>query len=147
MAFKLVSAGGNVNDPCVVNVYASGVVHVGGVVEMATGAAGGATGYCYPGASSTTTSTIFGICQDYAQGFSDTLVRVIPITPEQIWEADTTSNTSTIFVFKRHALTDDKTVANTDYDQSGRTGVFLCLNVRGAAADKKMLGQFIKIPF
>ena len=147
MAFKLVSSGGNVVDPTVINVYASGVVHVGGVVELSPGAAAGAMGYVFPASSSATQTSIFGIAQDYAQGASDTMVRVIPIQADQLWEADCTTNTSTIFVFKRHALTNDLTLANTDYDQSGQVGVFLAVNIRGAAADKKIIGQFMKMPY
>jgi len=145
MAFRLVQSGGAVTDPAVVNLYASGTIWNGCVVSMAMGAAG-IPGYVYAAATITPTA-IFGIAQGYVEGASDTMVKVIPFTQGQVWEADCTSNTTTAHVQKRHALTDSLTVANTGYDLTSLTGIFLAYNLTGATGDKKILGTFLKQPY
>ena len=100
MAFRLVSSGGNVNDPAVVNIRCSGTVHPGEVVEFSRTSGAGV----YPASDSSTVTNIFGVCLDYAQGASDKEVRIIPFTLDQIWEADCVGVASTANVGMRFAL-------------------------------------------
>ena len=74
-------------------------------------------------------------------------LKCIPIIsgPSQLWIADCTSNTATNQLNKAHALTDGATVANTSTTVATTAGVFVALKIIGAAADKKLLGYFIKI--
>ena len=139
MAFRLVSSGGNVNDPAMVNVYASGTVWPGRVVQFDT-----AANMVSIGASTTTSTNAIGICLDYAQGASDTMVRVIPFTQDQIWEADVQSTISTAYIFLRHQLYDSGSVNMTTYNHTGSAGIFFVYNITGATTGSgKVLGKFI----
>ena len=141
MAFRLVSSGGNVNDPAMVNMYCSGVVWPGHVVQYDTAAAG--TGVSI-GASTTTGTNAIGICLDYAQGASDKMVRVVPFTQDQIWEADVNATISTAYIFLRHQLYDSGSVNMTTYNHSGAAGIFFVYNMTGAATGSgKVLGRFL----
>lgn len=145
MSFRLVSSGGAVTDPAVVNMYASGVIRNGTVVDFIRGATG-SQGFVSPASSASTTTTIFGVATGYVQGKSDTQVGVIPFSSGQVWEADCTSNATTLMVGLKHGLTDFATLANTSYSLSTAVGVFLAWNVVGAAAEKKMIGEFLRNP-
>lgn len=56
---------------------------------------------------------------------------------------DTTSNSAATDNYHRFSLTDEDEVAN-GADVTDDTGVFMQLNPKGAAADKKILGRFVK---
>lgn len=68
----------------------------------------------------------------------------VPVLPNQLWEADCTSNTASNQLLKRHAMTDKDTVANTSSDITTTLGIFEALRLVGAASDKKLLGRFIQ---
>ena len=74
-------------------------------------------------------------------------LKCIPIIsgPTQLWIADCTSNTATNQLNKAHALTSATAVANTATTNATTAGVFVALKIIGAAADKKLLGYFIKV--
>lgn len=147
MSFKLVSSGGNVVDPTVITMFASGVVRPGGIVCLDDSAS---TRGVYPGALSATagwtTTNIFGVCLDYAQGASDTQVKVIPFASGQVWQADAVSAISTLSIGLRHQLATDSVVRNiTSISETASTGVFLCLGVTGATTGSgKLLGTFLQ---
>ena len=149
MAIKLISAGGNVVDAAVINMYASGVVQRNSLVDLPRSfATGGANGFTLlaPSSASSTRTMVFGVSLDYAQGASDVMVKVIPVLPGMLWEVDCTNNTSTAQVGICHLLTNNTTVANTSYDITTVTGIFLAYAVKGAAADKKLVGEFLRYP-
>lgn len=148
MAFRLVSSGGSVVDPVVLNVSASGVVWPGSLVD--------AFGFTRTGgalvATSTDTSTgtmVFGVCLDYVQGASDTRVNVIPITSDQIWEVDCTNSASTAQIGLRHAMSAlagnrARFIHNTATDVSTGVSQFLALAITGLTTGSgKLLGKFI----
>ncbi len=140
MAFTFSRSAGSVHEPATVNMYASGVVRVGGVVEFSrTGGAG-----VIPAGASTTSTAVFGVCQDYAQGASDTFVRVIPIVPGQLWLADCTDIATTAQIGLHHVLNASMTeVRNTATDVSGATGVFRAVAMVGLTTGSgKLLGYF-----
>ena len=145
MAFTLRRGAGNVTEPVVVELYASGTVRPGMVVEFSrTGGAG-----VGPASSSTTITNIFGVCQDYAQGASDVKVRVIPILPGQIWEADTVNavNTNQIGLRQRLYGSNSVLLANDSYNSSGATGVFFIWDISSATSGSgKVLGEFVRTP-
>lgn len=148
MAFRFVRSAGSVLDPAVVEMYASGVVHPGGVVEFTRPGTNpvGSQGYVAPAGSGTTATTLFGVCLDYAQGNSDTLVKVIPVVPGQMWEADCVSAISTAQIGKKQQLYSDTLLNNTLYDQSPFTGLFLVWQVAGSTSGSgKVLGEFIRV--
>jgi len=141
MAFKLVSCAGNVNEPTVVEIEGSAIINVGDVVDLAMDGSA-TTAYVRRATSSSTTKTIFGVAVSSIT--SNGPVRVIPITPDQLWEADCENNTDTYHLMKRHALSDHDTVNNTHYEDSSSTGVFLAIYQKGASTDKKLVGKFIQ---
>lgn len=146
MAFRFVRSAGSVHEPAVTEMYASGVVHTGGVVEFTRPTTPTTQGFVAPGGSGTTATTVFGVCLDYAQGASDTLVRVIPIVPGQIWEADCVTAISTATIGKKQQLYSDVLLNNTLYDQSSFTGLFLIWQVTGSTSGSgKVLGEFIRV--
>lgn len=67
----------------------------------------------------------------------------IPLFPGVIVEADCTNNTAQNQLFKRHAMTDATAVANTSSDVATTLGIFYAIAIKGAAADKKLIGYFV----
>jgi len=143
MAFRLVSSGGNVVDPAMVNIRCSGIVHVGGVVEfLATSGVG-----ISPAAATSSQSTVFGIAMDYAQGASDKEVRVVPFNSDQIWEADCVRAAATAHINIKHKLRDDLNLENTATDVPGINGIFVGLAMTGSTSGSgKLLGKFYVTP-
>lgn len=142
MAFRLVTSGGDVRDTSMLNMYASGVVKNGSVVEFSrTGGQG-----VYPGTSSSTTTNIFGICMDYAQGASDVQVKVIPFVPGQLWEADCVNAASTAQLGLNHVLDDHLNVRNTATDKGAGnafTAVFRAVAMTSLTTGSgKLIGYF-----
>ena len=127
------------------NVRTSGTVWPGGVVTFSqTGGAGVSQ------ASGTTTSTaIFGVALDYAQGASDTEVRVISFTPDQLWAADAYNAVTTAQIGLRHILRTTGTdalgrfVENTATDAATAVGVFHCLAIDTTTGTGKLIGKFL----
>jgi len=150
MAFRFVRQRGLVQiTPNVVKVYGSGTIHPGSVVEFhrATN-----NNRVEPASSSTTYTTIFGISLDYIQGASDSLIRVVPFTPGQLWEADCANTLATNQLFIRHALTDAKTLNNSSTNVNAATGVFVAyslartLYLSASSATFKIIGEFLRSP-
>lgn len=144
MAFELLKSAGSVHEPAVVNLPASGVIRANSVVIFDA-----SSGFVSPATTTLATSTaIVGVSLDYAQGASDTYVRVIPFVPGQLWKGDVLNVISTAQVLKRFRLYDSVTVENTSYDQTlSITGVFFCYEVSGATTGSaKVIGEFLKSP-
>ena len=142
MAFRLVNSGGGTTDPAFVNMYASGVVHPGEVVEFSrTGGAG-----VFPAGMNSTVTNIFGVCLDYAQGASDKEVKVIPFHPGQIWEADCVHAASTAQVGLRFGLSrtrGDLSLYNHATDSLFATAIFRAIAMTGSTSGSgKLLGYF-----
>lgn len=150
MAFRFVRSAGATHEPATILMYASGIVRRGGVVVLGDAAVLG--GLVSRGtATGATTTNIFGICQDYAEGASDTMVRVIPFVQGQIWEADCNNTVATTNIGIRHVLYDDVTVKNTTggtangTSETATTGVFLGLAITGLTTGSgKLLGTFLQ---
>lgn len=141
MAFRFVRSAGSIHEPATVEMYASGVVRPGMVVEFLPTAGQGVS----PGSASTTYTAVFGVCLDYAQGASDVRVRVIPIVPGQIWEADTVNAISTAQIGLRQKLYAGAVLLNNNsYDETGATGIFHIWEVTGSTSGSgKVLGSFV----
>ncbi len=142
MAVRLVTSGGHIVDPVVINMYASGVVQRNSVVELSrTGGAG-----VFPASSSSTSTGVFGICLDYAQGASDVQVKVIPFASGQIWEVDTVNTVSTAQIGLRHVMNDNLNLRNTATDLgagNNATGIFRAIAVSSISTGSgKLLGYF-----
>ena len=141
MAFRLVTNSGNVVDPAVINMYASGVVKNGQAVDfLRTGGAGVA-----PTVSTSTTTAVFGVALDYAQGASDVQVRVLPFSNDQLWEVDCANAASTAQIGLRHALSasDRAVIHNTATDVTA-TGIFLAVAMTGLTTGSgKLIGRVI----
>lgn len=150
MSFRLVTSSGDVSDAAIVQMYASGTVHPGGVVDLVRGA-DLSMGFVVPATKSSTSTTIFGIAQDYAQGASDVQINVIPFCAGQVWEGDCINTASTVQIGKKFSLSTATTpersrlLNNNSYDQSGATGIFLCYNVTSASTGSgKIIGEFVR---
>lgn len=144
MAFVFSRSAGSINEPATVLMYASGVVRNGGVVEFSrTGGVG-----VVPSGASSTSTTIFGVSLDYAQGASDIQVRVLPIVQGSLWIADCTDIATTAQIGLRHILNASQTeVRNTASDVLGSTGVFRAVAMVGATTGSgKLLGYFETFP-
>ena len=150
MSARYLGSGGNVTDPAFVNLAASGVVTVNGIVELIHNGTGGAI--VGPAANATTSTMIFGACLDYRQGASDTFVKVIPFMPGQLWEVDCANATSTAQLGQRHALSASRGyLHNTASDIASdpakavrATAVFLAYAVSGSTTGSgKLIGEFI----
>lgn len=147
MAFRLVSSGGNVVEPTVVNLAASGTVWPGSLVDFVRAGTGGAV--VAASSESSTGTMVFGVCLDYVQGASDTFVRVIPITDDQLWEVDCANAATTAQVGIRHALSalaanKSRFIHNTATDVSTGVSQFLGLAMTGSTSGSgKLIGRFI----
>jgi hypothetical protein len=142
MPFRLISSGGNVTDPAVVNMYASGTIRPGTVVDFTrTGGQG-----VVPATSTSSLTTIFGVALDYAQGTSGTQVRVIPFAPGQIWEAyGCASVSSTAHIGIRHALSasDRDVLNNLTNDTTTAAAIFRCIGITGLTTGSgSLIGYF-----
>lgn len=143
MSFRLVSSGGAVTDPAVVNLAASGVVKNGHPVDFLRQGTGGSV--VGPSANTSTTTMVFGIALGYAQGASDTNVNVIPFVSGQLWEADCANAATTAQVGIRHILSASRDcIHNTASDVTGATGVFMALAMVGSSSGSgKLIGRFV----
>lgn len=142
MAFRLVGSHGNVNDAAAINMYASGTIHPGEVVEFSrTGGAG-----VSPAGMNSTITQIFGVAYDYAQGASDKQVRVIPFTAGQIWEADCVHAATTAQIGLRFGLSRtraDMSLYNHATDSTTATAIFRAVAMVGSTSGSgKLLGYF-----
>ena len=141
MAFRPVGSLGDVADPAMISVYASGVVAPGGPVDFlrTTGVVVG------PSSNSSTTTMVFGVSLDYAQGASDTQTRVIRFTRNQLWEVDCANAASTGQIGLRHALSATRGyIHNTSTDVGGSTGVFLATGITSLTTGSgKLIGEVI----
>ena len=147
MAFKLVSSGGNVNDPVLVNLRSSGTITPNAPVEIVLGTTGAVVG---PAGVATTRTTIFGVALDY-RGDSvgdDYYTRVIRFSPEQIWECDTANATATAQIGVRMQLSAARGfIHNQATDDGGVTRVFFVTGIVGSTSGSgKLLGHFLAYP-
>ena len=147
MAFRFVRSAGSVHEPATILMYASGVIHPGGVVVV-----GQSENNVSPATSASTTTMIFGVSQDYAQGASDTQVRVIPFVQGQIWEADCANAITTANILIRHQLATDtvlRNIATLNMGETAGVGIFLAYGVTGATTGSgKIIGSFLqRTPF
>lgn len=94
--------------------------------------------------SSSTIHTVFGVAAENIST-ADTKIKVIPFVQGQVWEADSKNNTATTQRYESMVFDDHNDIDNTDSDVTGATGVFFCLDVVGAAADKRLLGEFTRL--
>lgn len=144
MAFRLVNSGGNVTDPAIVNMPASGVIYPNSIVQFDV-----ALGAVSTALSTSPTTAIIGVSLDYVQGFSNTFVRVIPFTQGQIWEADCVSAVTTLHVLRRHRLSTALLLENAgattvNSGESISTGIFFAYALTGATTGSgKLLGTFL----
>ena len=146
MAFKFVRSAGAIHEPATILMQASGVIHAGGVVIADT-----SLNNVSPASSTSTTTNVFGVSMDYAQGASDTYVRVVPFAPGQIWEADCANAIATSNILIRHQLATDTVLRNVTggtgggTSESATTGVFFCYGVTGATTGSgKVIGTFLQ---
>uniref|UniRef100_A0A7V3JAF8 Uncharacterized protein n=1 Tax=candidate division CPR3 bacterium TaxID=2268181 RepID=A0A7V3JAF8_UNCC3 len=141
MPFRLVSSGGNVVEPTIVDVYASGTIHPGEAVEWLI-TAGKVVG---PAGVNTTRTALFGVAASYAEGASDTLIRVIPFTKDQLWEVDCANAASTAQIGIRQYLSANRGyIHNQGTDTSGVNRVFLPVAMVGSTSGSgKLLGIFL----
>ena len=146
MAFKLVSSGGLVAEPAVLNLPGSGVIKPNSVVifDTSTNAVSAAS------ITLATGTSIIGVSLDYIQGKNEptSFVRVIPFVPGQLWEADVLNVITTAQLMSRFRLYDSVTVENTSYDQTlSVNGIFFCYAISGASSGSaKVIGEFLKTP-
>lgn len=141
MSFKLVSSGGDVNNPTVINTTGSGTIRPGEPVDFVRG-----SDYTVaPTTSSSTTTMVFGMGASYIEGESDSEVLVIPFDLSQLWEAQCANAAVTGQVGIRHALSasDRGVIHNTSTDVSTQTGIFTALAMVGSASGSgKLIGYF-----
>ncbi len=140
MAFRLVSSGGTVGDPAMINIAASGTISPGTAVDFLRTSAG-----VGPSTNASTSTMVFGVGLDYVQGTSDTFTRVVPFTQDQLWEVDCANAATTAQVGIRHILSAARGyVHNTASDVTGPTGVFMALAMTGLTTGSgKLIGRFV----
>ena len=145
MAFRLVSSGGNVNDPVLVNMAASGEIHPGLPVELVLSTTGAVVA---PAGIDTTRTLLFGVAYDHLIGASDSYVRVVRFNPEQLWEVDCANAITTAQVGVRQYLSASRGyVHNQVTDANGINRVFLAVAMTGSTSGSgKLIGHFLASP-
>lgn len=144
MSFRLVLSSGNVNDPAVVSMRASGTVKNGEAVDFVRSA----DYQVAPTTSSSTTTMVFGLAKSYTEGESDYLVEVVPFTFDQVWEVDCANAATTAQLGRRHALSasDRGAIHNTATDVSTQTGIFTAIAMSSSTSGSgKLLGYFNRL--
>ena len=147
MAFRLVSSGGNVNDPVLLNVRSSGTITRDAPVQLVLGTTGALVG---PAGVDATRTMLFGVGLDY-RGDSvgdDYYTRVIRFTPEQLWDCDCANAATTAQIGVRQALSASRGyIHNQATDSDGVTRVFLPTAMIGLTTGSgRLLGHFITYP-
>jgi len=94
--------------------------------------------------SSSTIHTIVGVAAETITT-SDSKIKMIPVCQGQLWEADVANSTASTQLYESMVLTDHDTVNNSETDSTGATAVFICLGLKGAAGDKKIIGEFTRL--
>ena len=94
--------------------------------------------------SSSTIHTVVGVAAETITTAA-TSIKFVPFVQGQLWIVDVANNTATDQLYESMALTDHDTVNNSGTDVSGATGVFTPFAVTGAAADRKLLGEFTRL--
>ena len=148
MSFRFVRSAGNVEDPAMVLVYASGVVGPGLPVALIPGS--GVGGALIEGGVGvdTTKTALFGVAMDYAQGASDTLVRMIPFTPSQLWEVDCANAATTAQIgIKQYLSASRGYIHNQATDLESINRVFMPVAMTGSTSGSgKLIGYFLVQP-
>ena len=144
MAFRFVSSGGNVEDPAMINVSASGVVGPSLPVALVAAGTGGAMIEGGVGVDTTRTA-IFGVSLDYVQGASDTFVRVIPFNPNQLWEVDCANAATTAQVgIRQHLSASRGYIHNQATNVDSLNRVFMPIAMTGSTSGSgKLIGYFL----
>jgi len=142
MGIRLVQNAGNVVDPAVINMRASGTTWPNGLVEFSrTGGAG-----VNAASSSSTSTNIFGIVHDYVQGASDVEVKVTGLVQGQLYEVDCVAAALTAQIGLRHVMNDSLLVRNTSTDLgagNAATAVFRAVAMTGSTSGSgKLIGYF-----
>jgi hypothetical protein len=91
-----------------------------------------------------TTQTLIGVLTK-AVASTDTQCEYKPLNSGIYCIVDCTNNTAANQLYKRQAMTDASTVANTSTDITTNLGVFMPLKQVGAASDKKLYGYFVTL--
>ena len=140
MSFRIVGSSGGISDPVAINMPASGTINPGIAVDLLRTSSG-----VGPSTNSSTGTMVFGVGLDYAQGTSDTFVRVVPFTADQLWEVDCANATVTAQVGIRHALSATRGfIHNTSSDVASNSGVFLALSASSLTTGSgKLIGKFV----
>lgn len=99
------------------------------------------------GGAATTLTVECVINKTETSGASNPTIRAIPIISGagQLWIADCNANTAANQLNKAYNMTDAGTVDNSSTTDSSTAGIFIGLKLVGAAADKKLLGYFVKV--
>lgn len=99
------------------------------------------------GGAATTLTVECVIAETATSAATNPVVKAYPIVsgPAQLWIADCNANTAANQLNKAHNLTDAGTVDNTSTTDATTAGIFVALKQVGAAADKKLLGYFVKV--
>lgn len=71
-----------------------------------------------------------------------TELKAILVTTSQVWVAESANNSDSANRGDRMAFTDGNTINNSGTDETGAAGCFQQLTESGAAADKRIVGQF-----
>jgi hypothetical protein len=94
--------------------------------------------------SAGSTTNILGVANQTVTS-SATAVECTFLRDGTLVEADCTNNTATNQLLIQHVLTDGATVNNTSTHSTDVKAVFFAVAVKGAAADKKLLGYIIRV--
>jgi len=142
MSLRLVSSGGAVTDPAVLNLTGSGVIHPGEIVDFTR-----AADYILaPSGASSTTTMVFGVAQSYIQGETDSYLQVIPFAQGQIWEIDCANAVTTAQLGRRQVQSATRGyLHNTGTDLGAgdaHTAVFEALSITGSTSGSgKIIGR------
>lgn len=97
-----------------------------------------------PATSSTTTALVYAVAMETVAATATEALFCL-VTPEQEWSVDSTNNSSTNDNYQHMVLTDKSTVNNTHSNSTAATAVFLQTGVSGAASDKRIVGNILKV--
>jgi hypothetical protein len=97
-----------------------------------------------PATSSTTTTGVYAVAMETVTS-SATEALFCLVNPEQVWEVDSTNNSSESHNYQRMLLTDKDSVNNTGTDNTTKEAVFMQTGTVGAVSAKKIVGNILKV--
>lgn len=98
-----------------------------------------------PATAATTTTNVYAVAVETVTS-SATECLFCLVTPDQVWSVNTTNDATTDDNYQKMILTNKGVVNNTHTNSAVDEAVFMQTGVIGLAADRKIVGNILRVP-